>query len=342
MPRTRPLAPDYVRHTPSQPGGGRHRAALVEKARLSIKQGSKSFSAASRLFDRTTRERVWLLYAWCRRCDDLADAQEYGFYKGGGEPGDQNDAIDRVEAIRVLTRRAFEGQPTADIAFDAFGLVARECGITQAMADDVIDGFELDARDWRPRSEGDLLRYCFHVAGAVGVMMARVMGVPADDEDTLDRACDLGLAFQLANIARDIVEDDAADRCYLPVEWLVEEDIEPGQHTKPHHRQELADMATKLVTLMERHEAAARLGAARLPFRSRWAVLSAARIYGEIGREVRRRGMAAWDHRVSTSKWDKIRHAAAAFFEAVANNPPHPPEMPRWTRANLAERAASA
>ena len=313
------------------------RAELVEQARLSIKRGSKSFSAASRLFDPVTRERVWLLYAWCRRCDDLADAQDHG-----GELGDQAGAIDRVEAIRVLTRQALEGQPTGDPAFDAFGLVARECRITQAMADDVIDGFELDARDWRPRSEGDLLRYCYHVAGAVGVMMAVVMGVSPQDEDTLDRACDLGLAFQLANIARDIVEDDSAGRCYVPVEWLVEEDIEPGQHSKPHHRQELAEMAAQLVALMEAHEAAARIGAARLPFRSRWAVLSAARIYGEIGREVRRRGATAWDHRVSTSKWDKIRHAAAAFFEALANNPPHPSKMPRWTRANLAERAASA
>jgi 15-cis-phytoene synthase len=312
------------------------RAALVEQARLSIKRGSKSFSAASRLFDRTTRERVWLLYAWCRRCDDLADAQDHG-----GELGDQGGAPERVETIRALTLQALKGQPTGDPAFDAFGLVARECGITQAMADDVIAGFELDAQDWRPRSEGDLLRYCYHVAGAVGVMMALVMGVSPTDEDTLDRACDLGLAFQLANIARDIVEDDAAGRCYLPALWLVEEDLEPGQHTKPHHRQELADMAAQLVALMEAHEAAARIGAARLPFRSRWAVLSAARIYGEIGREVRRRGTGAWDYRVSTSKWDKIRHAAAAFFEALANNPAQPSEMPRWTRSALVERAAS-
>jgi phytoene synthase len=312
-----------------------NRNQLVEQARLSIKRGSKSFSAASRLFDPVTRERVWLLYAWCRRCDDLADAQDHG-----GELGDQAGAVERVEAIRILTRKALHGQPTGDPAFDAFGLVARECGITQAMADDVIAGFTLDAQDWRPRSEADLLRYCFHVAGAVGVMMAVVMGVPPTDEDTLDRACDLGLAFQLANIARDIVEDDAAGRCYLPIEWLVEEDIEPGQHSKPHHRQELADMAAQLVALMEAHEAAARIGAARLPFRCRWAVLSAARIYGEIGREVRRRGAAAWDRRVSTSKWDKIRHAAAAFFEAIANNPPRPSEMPRWTRSALVKRAA--
>ena len=106
------------------------------------------------------------------------------------------------------------------------------------------------------------------------------MGVSPQDQETLDRANDLGLAFQLSNIARDIVEDDAAGRCYLPQEWLAEEDIEPGQHTKPHHRAELAAMAARLVALVEKHEAAARVGAAKLPFRSRWAVLSAARIYG--------------------------------------------------------------
>ena len=50
--------------------------------------------------------------------------------------------------------------------------------------------------------------------------MARIMGVHPDDGETLDRACDLGLAFQMANIARDIVEDAEADRCYLPQKWL--------------------------------------------------------------------------------------------------------------------------
>ena len=312
MPRERPLAPDYVRHTPSQPGGGRNRAALVEKARLSIKQGSKSFSAASRLFDRTTRERVWLLYAWCRRCDDLADAQDHG-----GELGDQAGAIDRVEAIRVLTRRALEGQPTADIAFDAFGLVARECGITQAMADDVIAGFELDARDWRPRSEGDLLRYCYHVAGAVGVMMAMVMGVSPQDEDTLDRACDLGLAFQLANIARDIEQDDRAGRCYLPLDWLVEMDMPPGEELKPFVRPRLAVLARRLATMAARYEASARVGAARLPFRARWAVLAAANIYGAIAREAARRGNHAWDYRIVIGRWAKLGLAIKALGSAV-------------------------
>lgn len=326
-----------LRHTPREPGGGRNRAPLVEKSRLAIKQGSKSFSAASRLFDRTTRERVWMLYAWCRRCDDLTDAQDMG-----GALGDQSDIAERVRHIRVLTQAALDGQPTADPAFDSFGQVASEVGLTMADAEAVIAGFELDALDWRPRSEADLMRYCWHVAGAVGVMMALVMGVDREDEDTLDRACDLGLAFQLANIARDVVEDDAAGRCYIPEIWQVEEDIEPGQHTKPHHRQELADMAARLVQRMELHSASSRIGAARLPFRCRWAILSAARIYTAIGREVLAQGPAAWDHRVYTSKAQKIGHALAAFFEALVNRPPLLGDEPRWRRSDLAENAASA
>ena len=327
----RMLAPSRIlRTTPAQPGGGRDREDLVESAEEAIERGSKSFALASRLFDRATREKVWLLYAWCRRCDDLADAQDYG-----GELGEQENAERRLTAIRLLTERALDGLPTADPAFDAFGLVARECGLTREMAEDVIMGFELDATGWRARNEADLARYCYHVAGAVGVMMAIVMGVPKDDSWMLDRACDLGFAFQLANIARDLDEDDKADRCYLPVEWMVEEDIEPGQLMKPHHRQELADMTARLIRRMERHEAMARLGAARLKFRSRWAVLAARRIYGAIGRRVAELGPRAWDRRVVVGAPEKLRHVSAALWEAVRNKPEEPAEPPEWTRGDI-------
>ena len=200
------------------------RHLIVAAAGESIRKGSKSFAAASRLFDRTTRERVWLLYAWCRRCDDIADAQDHG-----GSLGNQAGAAERLDTIRTKTALAFAGLPTGEPAFDALGVVARETGLTFAMADAVIEGFALDAADWQPRSEADMLRYCWHVAGAVGVMMAVVMGTDPRDEDTLDRACDLGLAFQLANIARDVAEDDAAARCYLPAEWLAEADPAAGR-----------------------------------------------------------------------------------------------------------------
>ena len=304
-----------------------HRDAIVAAAAESIAKGSKSFALASKLFDKTTRERAWLLYSWCRRCDDLADGQDHG-----GERQLVVDPMARLGTIRFLTDAALDGQSTGDPAFDALGIVARECGIPRRFIDDHIAGFALDAEDWQPRTEDDLLRYCYHVAGVVGCMMAIVMGVDPQDDDTLDRACDLGLAFQLANIARDISEDDAVGRCYLPVDWLVEADIQPGEHMRPHFRSRLADMAWWLANMVGEYEASARVGAARLPFRSRWAVLAAAGIYGDIARKVDALDQAAWDHRVMTTRAEKATWVARALRQATINRPLNVAREGLWQR----------
>ena len=309
------------------------RSELVEAAQLSIRKGSKSFAAASRLFDRTTRERVWMLYAWCRRCDDLADAQDHG-----GALGDQSGADARLATIRAKTALAFAGLPSGETAFDALGMVARETGLTLAMADAVIEGFALDTADWQPRTEADLMRYCWHVAGAVGVMMAVVMGVAPDDEETLDRACDLGLAFQLANIARDISEDDAAARCYVPIEWLVEADIPPGEQMKPRYRDALAELVKRMCLAADAYECSARIGAKQLATRQRWAILAAAGIYGEIAREVERRGNAAWDHRTVVSSMRKLFWIGRAGLRTLRHVPKaceDRAELRRFTRRDL-------
>jgi phytoene synthase len=316
-----------------------NRSALVAAARRSIRKGSKSFAAASRLFDRTTRERVWLLYAWCRACDDIADNQDHGHVTPAGTVGPHLDPEARLATIRTLTELALAGEDTGAPAFDALAALMREVPLTRAMVEDVIAGFALDAAEWRPRSEADMLRYCYHVAGAVGVMMATVMGVPADDEDTLDRACDLGIAFQLANIVRDLWEDDAAGRCYLPMEWLAEADIPPGEVTKPHYRQALIPLVSRACALSREYEASARVGAARLAFRQRWAVLSAANIYGAIARDVEARGIHAWDHRVHTGKLTKLKLVIAALQEARRAAKPAPnPTVSRRELAALARR----
>ena len=306
------------------------RAAIVATARESIARGSKSFFAASLLFDRRTREWAWLLYSWCRRCDDLADGQDHG-HDLSAVP----DPAERLGQIRAMTDMALAGETVGEPAFDALRIVAAETRTPHRFAHDLIEGFRLDLEDWRPRSEADLYRYCYHVAGAVGCMMAVAMGVPPGDEDTLDRACDLGMAFQLANIARDIEEDDRAGRCYLPQEWLAEMDIPPGQHMKPPFRPRLTILAKRLVDTAAAFEASARLGTPRLGLRSAWAVLAAAGIYGAIGREVAARGDHAWDHRAGTSTVGKIGWIARALGQAVQRarlHPPTPRDPALWSR----------
>lgn len=289
------------------------RDAIVAMAADSIARGSRSFALASRLFDRQTRERAWLLYAWCRRCDDIADAQDHG---GAAVADSRADAAARLALIRAATARVLAGTRIGDPAFDALGIVAAECAIPHRLIDDVIEGFALDAAGWRPQSEDDLLRYCYHVAGAVGCAMAVVMGVKPDDEATLARACDQGLAFQLANIARDVAEDAANGRCYLPKSWLDDAGIAEADIMAPANRPQIAAMIARLADLAERYEASGRAGAARLPFRARWAVLAAAGIYGDIARTARRRGEAALDRRVVTPASAKLSWVVRSLGQA--------------------------
>ena len=306
------------------------RAELVEHARASIVVGSRSFAAASRLFAPATRERAWLLYAWCRRCDDIADGQVAGH-------GTRRvaDAPARLAELRAKTDAALAGEVVGDPAFDALRVVAAETRLPPRFARDLIEGFALDAAEWRPRTEDDLYRYCYHVAGAVGCMMAVVMGVPPEDDATLDRACDLGLAFQLANIARDVGEDAAAGRCYLPSDWLDEVGIPVGDIMAPQHRPALAMLGARLAARASAYETSARYGTPALPFRSAWAVLAAAAIYGAIGREVARRGERAWDARVSTSGAAKLGFIARAGGQATRRRvlyPSSPRDTTLWTR----------
>ena len=309
------------------------RDALVATAGETIARGSLSFAAASRLFDRATRDRAWLLYSWCRACDDIADGQEMGH-----DMTRVDDGPARLARVRALTDAVLSGEWVGDPSFDGLRYVVAETGLPRWMIDDHLAGFALDAEGWRPQTERDLLRYCYHVAGAVGCMMAVVMGVAPDDTATLDRASDLGLAFQLANIARDIDEDARNGRCYLPAEWL------PGGRIDGLTRAGRGELGVRLARMVEDYETSARHGTPALSFRSAWAVLAAARIYGGIARKVAARGEAAWDARVRTSGGEKLSAIAATAGEAARRMRRFPASAPRaeglWTRERDLSRPA--
>ncbi|HEY0084906.1 MAG TPA: phytoene/squalene synthase family protein [Allosphingosinicella sp.] len=288
------------------------REALVAAAGETIRNGSKSFHAASRLFDRQARERAWLLYSWCRHCDDVCDGQSLGGAATGGS------GADRVEKLEDLTRRTLAGERVGELPFDALGQVMAECPIPHAFVFDHLKGFALDAQGWRPQDEADLTTYSYHVAGAVGCMMAVAMGVPADDEDTLHRASDLGIAFQLSNIARDVREDHTAGRCYLPTEWLDEYGLDPADPLRPQTREGLVRLVRRMVDMADAYESSALTGVRKLPFRSRWAILAAAGIYGGIGRKVAALGANAWDERVVIRRRRKLLTIVSAFGGALA------------------------
>lgn len=288
----------------------RARDDLVAAAEATIRAGSKSFRMASRLFDRTTRERAWLLYCWCRHCDDVADGQLLGHFAPA--------RAGSVAGLEAKTKRVLAGERLGELPFDALGQVLSECPIPHHYLRDHLRGFALDAEGWRPEDEADLLLYCYHVAGTVGCMMAIVMGVPPRDQETLRRACDLGIAFQLSNIARDVRDDHEAGRCYLPAQWLDAHGIDRRDPLRADRRDRLVALVARICDLALRYEASARTGISQLGFRSRWAIHAAAGIYGRIGRRVAALGPAAWDRRVAVPRPEKAAILLASLRAASA------------------------
>ena len=315
--------------------------ALMDHATRSIEVGSKSFAAAARLFDPATRRSVLMLYAWCRHCDDVVDGQELGFNLPGGAP---NDAAAKLAVLEDQTRRAYLGEPMRDPAFAAFQEVALRHRIDPRFALDHLAGFAMDVQETHYETIEDTLRYCYHVAGVVGLMMASIMG--AHEPRVLDRACDLGLAFQLTNIARDIVEDARMGRCYLPAQWLREAGIPPRELADPRYRAQLAKVAARLVDHAEPYYHSAGTGIAALPLRSAWAIASARNVYRQIGIVVKRRGAHAWDERAGTGKATKLWLLAKGAASALGSRFSGPAALPRdpalWQRPGAAVDAPRA
>jgi phytoene synthase len=285
--------------------------AIVEHSRMMTEKGSKSFAAAARLLPGSVRDHAYMLYAWCRHCDDVIDGQELGFAKPDESAPPPHE---RLALLRVQTADALRGQAKEPV-FIALARVAEANCIPAKHPLELIGGFEMDVDGMEYRTIDDTLRYSYHVAGVVGVMMAMIMGVR--DRETLNRASDLGIAFQLTNISRDVVDDAAAGRVYLPADWLAEAGVPPRDIAAPEHRQSVAAVTDRLLTVAERYYDSARHGISRLGFRPALAIAAARGIYREIGVRVRRRGAAAWDERMVISKTGKLACVAAAFFTTL-------------------------
>lgn len=258
-----------------------------------FREGSKTFSLAARIFPRHTFQAACELYAWCRYCDDAVDS-----------PANPAEVPEQVKLLRELTQKAYLGEPMEVPSFAAFQAVALRYKIPQVPALDLIEGMAMDARGERYETITDLNRYAYHVAGTVGLMMTHILG--AKSPHAAAHAVSLGVAMQLTNISRDILEDARLGRLYLPLSWLRAEGLTEAEITHPESRPQLARLAHRLVQEAEPHYAHGMAGLKYLSFRQGLAIAAAAGIYRAIGWLVVRRGAAAWDRRAVVSRARKF------------------------------------
>jgi len=265
--------------------------------------GSRTFFAASMVLPARVRRAATGLYAFCRMADDAVD-----------------HGADRCAALKDLHARLdaiYRGTPAGLSADRAFGESVALHAIPKQLPLALLEGFAWDAETRRYESFSELTAYAVRVAGTVGVMMAMVMGVR--DAASLARACDLGVAMQLTNIARDVGEDARCGRLYLPLEWLREAGIDPhAWAVKPRFSAALAGVIARLIAAADELYSRSDAGLARLPAACRPGMFAARLLYAEIGHELARRNYDSITQRTVVPWPRKARLLAAAVATAAA------------------------
>jgi phytoene synthase len=244
-------------------------------AHAAIRTGSRSFHAASLVLPRRVREPARALYAFCREADDAVD--------------DSRDPAGDLARLRWRLQRIYDGRPAEVAADRAFARVVAAYAIPQTLPEALLDGFAWDAEGRRYRTIGELRAYGARVAGAVGAMVAMLMG--ARQPEVVARATDLGVAMQLTNIARDVGEDARLGRLYLPTDWLAHEGVDPDALlADPRFTPGVARTVERLLAHAEELYQRAEAGIPALPASCRPGITAASRLYRAIGHEVARHG----------------------------------------------------
>jgi phytoene synthase len=318
---------------PPWPEPGLATPADLAACRALLRTGSRSFFTASLLLPHEVRAPACSLYAFCRLADDAIDL-------GGGR-------AEALARLRERLARAYEGRPWPAPVDRAFADVVARFAIPRALPEALFEGFEWDARGRRYQDLAALHAYAARVAGTVGAMMAMLMGVRAPE--VVARACDLGVAMQLSNIARDVGEDARAGRLYLPLRWLEQAGLDPEAWlARPVFSEALGSVVQRVLTAADLLYQRADAGIARLPLACRPAIYAARLLYAEIGHALVRQGLDPVGQRTvvpaSSKAWLLARaltlatrqeRAAPAppldavrfLVDAVAGAPPPPPAI---------------
>ncbi|MFK7791908.1 MAG: phytoene/squalene synthase family protein [Devosiaceae bacterium] len=267
-----------------------------------MRQGSKSFYAASLLLPRRIRTPAYALYAFCRLSDDAVDAVDA-----------PKDAVDQ---LRERLNLAYDEKPKNIPADRAFAEMVQQFQMPRELPEALLEGLEWDSQGWSPQTLSDTYAYSARVAAAVGAMMTVLMG--GRDADTMARACDLGVAMQLTNIARDVGEDARNGRTYIPRDWLEEAGVDVDAFlAKPVFDERIAQCTERLLEVADMLYDRAIGGIAALPADCRPAIHAARLIYREIGHKVASNGYNSVDQRAVVSKQRKLVLLGSACNAAV-------------------------
>jgi phytoene synthase len=265
-------------------------------------ESGSSFAYSFRFLEPPRRQAITALYAFCREVDDAVD-----------ECSDPGVAAAKLAWWRSEVEALYAGRPTHPVT-QALATALPRFNLPAEQLQEIIDGMEMDLRQTRYPDFKALHLYCYRVASVVGLLAAEIFGYT--DRRTLKYAHDLGLAFQLTNIIRDVGEDARRGRIYLPQDELAcfgvaEADILASRHSEPFR----ALMEFQAARAREHYDRA--LG--ELPAADRKAQLAGlimAAIYRTVLEEVAKDGFHVLEHRIALPPARKLWIALRTWLTA--------------------------
>lgn len=268
----------------------------IQSAQATMKRNGKSFWFASLFLPRQTAADAARLYAFCRTMDDLADVA----------------VTESSRAVLAEVRGDLQSGVSSNPIVVDFLSLARKYALSRGAADYLITTFVTDVTtEIHIKDKDELVRYCYGVAGTVGLMMAPIVGAALPHAG--EAAIHLGIAMQMTNIARDVLEDARNGRRYLPGCWV--DHITAQQIAEETaFRGEIAAAVAQLLELADRYYASAAQGFPLIPSRARWGIEIAAMVYREIGTRLRRDQYAWWNGRVIVPLPKKLWIAVSVYL----------------------------
>ena len=255
---------------------------------------AKSFNWAGFFLPKKIYEDSTKLYAFCRVLDDIAD-----------EKTNLDSKIKRFDEMRNFLKKSYDADhkeiyspdENEKIILDVI-LLIKNNNIKKIILEDLVEGVASDLKKRiHMRSVKDLLVYSYRVAGTVGLMMSKILNV--NDRRALRGAIDLGIAMQLTNIARDVVEDKKMNREY------IKPDFENIKAT---------------LNLAEMFYESSFSSIQKIPFRYKFSIIVARRIYRQIGRKIFRKGsMENYEKsgKIYVNNFEKIYHTIISIFDLI-------------------------
>lgn len=286
-----------------------------EACRLYTRTWARTFYFASHVLPKEKRNASYAVYAFCRYADNIIDESRAS--DGPARP------LKRLQALRDQLRYVYTHSELMSPKLLAFRETVMAYDIPEEYFQDLLRGVEMDLLKTRYETFDELREYCYCVASVVGLMMTRILGV--SDPRALARAEDLGIAMQLTNILRDVGEDYARGRIYLPMEEVRAAGM--GER-------EIADGVVngRFTLLMQGQIARAREyyrrageGIRMLPADgSRFCVRLMSGAYAKILDAIERNGYDVFSRRAFVPLGRKLLVAAAALLPAGTKAPPAP------------------